>query len=546
MRKFYFFVVVSIGLIALVALIANCPPRPHLQLAGLTSAQSPGGLASRGRDVLLLPASPQNRETAANRKTPRVQSKRSPSFGHSVQIPLEFEANRGQAPSHFGFVAHGPNYALGLAPSEIALSLRGSSATNPAELLSSSALRERQSAAIQASQLRLRLLGAAKDAVLEGLDPEPGVSNYFIGNDPTKWHTGVPHFGMVRVAKAYPGVDLVLYGNPQQLEYDFQIAPGADPNAIRVDPEGAQTTSLDRNGNLVLGTAAGDVQLNRPEAYQEIDGKRRPVKSEFQLLAGNTVRFRVGEYDHSKPLVIDPVLLYAVSIGGSNGNTGLAIDADSAGNAYVTGNTSSVDFPSTAGNFGTLQTNQAQTKTTFVVKLDPTASTLLYSDYIGGSSIEAGTSIAVDSSGDAYVAGLTTSSSFPLVSNIGPSAPPATCDISSSGYSCPDAYILKLSPDGSTLLFSSLLGGSQASIAVGVKMDSVTGDLLVLGATNSSNFEPAPTTLESTYQGGTCSGGLPCFVGFLLGLNPSTGAYRSSRSSLRARATSIVPSTATA
>jgi len=444
-----------------------------------------------------------------------------------VHIPLEFEANRGQAPSYFGFVAHGPNYSLGLAPSEIALSLRGFSGTNPAELLTSSASRERQSEAIQLSQLRLRLLGADKDAVLEGLDPEPGVSNYFIGNDPARWHTGVPHFGRVRVAKAYPGVDLVLYGNPRQLEYDFQVAPGADPNVIRVDAEGAQTTSLDGNGNLVLGTAAGDVQLNRPEAYQVIDGKRRPVKSEFQLLAGNVVQFRMGKYDRSKPLVIDPVLLYAISIGGSNGNSGLAIDADSAGNAYVTGNTSSVDFPSTAGSFGALQTSPSgKSYDTFVVKVNPTASTLLYSDYISGSSSEAGTSIAVDSSGDAFVGGLTTSASFPLVNNIGPSAPPATCDLTSDGFSCPDAFILKLSPDGSTLLFSSLLGGSQASSTFNVKLDSVTGDLLVLGVTNSSNFQPAPTTLESTYQGGTCSGGLPCFVGFLLGLNPATGAYR--------------------
>ena len=151
---------------------------------------------------------------------------------------------------------------------------------------------------------------------MEGLKPEAGISNYFLGNDPAKWHTNVPHFGTVRIGDAYPGVDLVFYGNPQQLEYDFQVAPGANPDEIRIAADGARSTSLDGSGNLVLGTAAGNVQLKRPDAYQEIDGKRLPVKSEFRLLSGNVVQFRVGEYNRSKPLVIDPVLLYAVSLGG--------------------------------------------------------------------------------------------------------------------------------------------------------------------------------------------------------------------------------------
>ena len=196
------------------------------------------------------------------------------------------------------------------------------------------------------------------------------------------------------------------------------------------------SAALDRDGNLILGTAAGEVQLKHPDAYQEIDGARRPVRSEFRLEAANTVQFRVGEYDHSKPLIIDPVLLYAVSIGGSNGNQGIGMDVDAAGNAYVTGTTCSTDFPSTPlrETSRALHTSTATLgcEDAIVFKLDPTASTLIYADYIGGSVLQAGAHIAVDSSGDAFVTGATGSSNFPLVNNIGPASPVA-CSVAARG-----------------------------------------------------------------------------------------------------------------
>ena len=203
----------------------------------------------------------------------------------------------------------------------------------------------------------------------------------------------------------------------------------------------------------------------------------------------------------------------------------MAVDA--AGNAYVTGNTCSFDFPSTAGNFQSTHTNVANTscEAAFVLKLDPTASTLVYSDYIGGSLVQTGTHIAVDSSGDAFVTGGTGSLDFPTVNNIGPTAP-VPCGVSQRSYNCPVGFILKLSPDGSQLLFSSLLGGSQASGGFEVKLNPVTGDLTVLGITNSSNFKPAPTTLQTAYSGGSCPNSNPCFSAFLLGLDPGTGALR--------------------
>ena len=243
--------------------------------------------------------------------------------------------------------------------------------------------------------------------------------------------------------------------------------------------------------------------------------------------AANIVQFQVGDYDHNKPLIIDPVLLYAVAIGGSNGNQGVGMDVDAAGNAYVTGSSCSTDFPSTAGNFATIHTNTTVfgCQDAFVFKLDPTASTLVYSDFIGGSVLQTGGHIAVDSSGDAFVTGATGSLNFPLINNIGPASPVA-CTVATKGYDCPIGFILKLSPDGSQLLFSSFLGGSQTAVGFQVKFNPVTGDLIVLGDTNSSDFRPAPTSLQTAYSGGTCANSIPCFNVFLLGLDPATGGFK--------------------
>ena len=519
MRKLSF--IVSIGLAALVAGLNHRLLRPSHVGPSHASASVVAGATG---------TSPSSTSVAIPVKTPAPhipatalgeQPKTS-----SPRIPLEFEANRGQAPDQYGYVAHGPTYSLGLSASEIALSLHRPQAVSQRN----TALPDLGKQAAEntvAPTLFLRLLGANKTATVAGVDPRPGISNYFIGNDPAKWRTNVPHFGTVKIAGAYQGVDLVFYGNPQQLEYDFQVAPGADPDVIRLAANGARSAALDRDGNLILGTAAGEVQLKHPDAYQEIDGARRPVRSEFRLEAANTVQFRVGAYDHSKPLIIDPVLLYAVSIGGSNGNQGVGMDVDAAGNAYVTGSSCSTDFPSTAGNFATTHTNTAAVgcQDAFVFKLDPTASTLIYSDFIGGSVLQTGGHVAVDPSGDAFVTGATGSSNFPLVNNIGPASPVA-CTVATRGHDCPVGFIFKLSPDGSQLLFSSLLGGSQTAVGFQVKFNPVTGDLIVLGDTNSSNFTPAPTSLQTAYSGGTCAGSIPCYNAFLLGLNPATGAFK--------------------
>ncbi len=443
-----------------------------------------------------------------------------------LQMPLDFEANHGQAPNEFKFVAHGPNYALGISAAGMALT------THRQKPVAAPAQNPTPWETADASDLELLLAGADSKSEISGLDAQPGRSNYFIGNDPAKWHTNVPHFSRVRVAAVYPGIDLVFYGNRQQLEYDFAVAPGADPDRIRLEARGAQSVRIDGDGNALLHTEAGDVELKRPEAYQEVAGVRQAVKSAYRLIKGHELAFEVGAYDRSRALTIDPVLEYGVSLGGSNTNWGVGVAVDASGNAYVTGATCANDFPVTAGNFQqpppmTGTTVYVFCNATFVTKIDPTGSTLLYSDFISGTNGTGGAfKVAIDGSGDAYLGGITTASDFPAVSNIGVSGP-VSCGLASKGMLCPVGYVLKLNPDGSQILFSSLLGGSQTAGVDQIKLNPVSGDLVVLGGTNSSNFVPAMTTLETSFGAGSCSeSGSPCYNAFLVALDPSTGALR--------------------
>ncbi len=438
-----------------------------------------------------------------------------------LQTPLAFEINQGQAPREYRFIAFGPSYSLGISRTGLALSLH-----RPAE--NHNHVESHPASATSSASVALSMVGSSPSSQVTGLDSRAGRSNYFLGNDSAQWRTNIPQFARVRIAAVYPGIDLLFHGNRQQLEYDFDVAPGADPDQIRLQARGAQAVTLDAQGNALLHTVAGDVELKRPVAYQEFAGNQHPVESSFQIDKAGLLRFHLGSYDRSRPLVIDPILLYSVNLGGSYGTTGIGLALDASGDVYVTGNTCSADFPSTAGNFQAIHTNPLADacEDGFVTKLDPTASTLIFSDFIGGADgASTGTHLAVDSSGNIYVAGATNATDFPTVSNIGTAAP-RQCGLTNTGFDCPQGFILKLSPNGSQIVFSSLLGGSQASGAYQVGVNPATGDLDVLGGTNSSDFLPTPTTLETAFEGGSCGNGNPCFNGFLLGLDPSTGELR--------------------
>src|SRR5438093_3579644 len=333
-----------------------------------------------------------------------AQARVTESYG---KLPLSFEANRGQMDSDVKFFSRGSGYGIFITPTEMVLSLgRGSrQETKEPEALKRNAGPNRPSAAAdrprRTSVLRMKLAGADPKPQLTGEEELPGKVNYFIGNDPKKWRTNVSTYAKVKYREVYPGIDLVHYGNQRQLEYDFVVAPGADPKAIRLGFEGAETVEIDGRGDLLLHTPEGDVRQHKPVIYQQTDGTRTEVSGNYSLSRKNQVSFEVGEYDQGRPLVIDPTLSYSTYLGGNSHDGGYGIAVDSAGNAYVTGETYSTNFP-TASPF---QAAFGGNLDAFVTKLNATGSALMYSTYLGGNDYDYGAGIAVDSAGSVYVTG---------------------------------------------------------------------------------------------------------------------------------------------
>ncbi len=369
------------------------------------------GRSTRGRRFRLVVETLEDR-TAPSATNPATEQLLQ-SYG---QIPLSFEANQGQTDAQVNFLLRGSGYALFLTPNEAVLSLQQQAAASGdavAEVAKTSGVVPEvsaTSATTPPSVLHMQLVGANAQPQVVGLDQQPGVSNYFIGNDPSQWYTGVANYDKVEYQDVYPGINLVYYGNQRQLEYDWVVAPGADPSVITLGFQGADSMALDAAGNLVLHTAGGDVIEHAPIVYQESGGIRQNVSGQFVLEGNGQVRFVVGAYDSSKPLIIDPVLSYSTYLGGSTqdrGGFGIAVDIS--GNAYVTGDTCSTDFPTA----DPLQPINHGGEDAFVAKLNASGTALVYSTYLGGSDQDLGYGIAVDVSGNAYVTGLTHSTDFP-------------------------------------------------------------------------------------------------------------------------------------
>jgi len=329
------------------------------------------------------------------------------------KLPLGFEANQGQADSQVKFLSRGSGYSFFLTPTEAVLQLRNTDFGARDEEFNGDSLKNANSQPTihnpQSTVVRMKLVGANSQPQITGLEKLPGKSNYFIGNDPAKWRTNVPTYAKVKYQAVYPGVDLVYYGNQRQLEYDLVIAPHADPNVIKLGFEGIEKLRLEAQGDLVLHTSDGEIRLRKPLIYQEVDGSRREVPGSYVEIGQHQVGFQVSGYDVSKPLVIDPILAYSTYLGGRSLDEGDSIAVDTAGNAYVTGRTFSTDFPTTAP----YQATYGGSSDAFVVKLNATGSALVYSTFLGGSSIEQGFGIAADAAGNAYVTGRTRSTNFP-------------------------------------------------------------------------------------------------------------------------------------
>jgi hypothetical protein len=374
------------------------------------------------------------------------------------QLPMSFEPNRGQTDARVDFLARGPGYTAFLAPTQAVMSLKDGASSDV---------------------LRMRLNGSNAHARATGSGLQAGVTNYLIGSDPAAWKTGIPNFGQVRYASVYRGIDLVYHGNQRQLEYDFVVNPGARPGTIKMSFASEQRPRLDQAGNLVLHTAGGDLVQHAPVAYQEIDGATHAVSSRFVVGPRGGVGFRVGQYDHSKPLVIDPSLSYSTYLGGRNNDVGTGIAVDSSGNTYVVGWTGSKNFPT----MSPLQRGLSGGGDAFVTKFNA-AGQLVYSTFLGGKNdYDRGFGIALDTSKNVYLTGVTNSPDFPTTSGA----------LQRSLRGSYDAFVTKLNSSGSGLLYSTFLGGSgsednHASYRLGGIAVDGSGNAYVTGRTDSTDF----------------------------------------------------------
>jgi Beta-propeller repeat len=304
------------------------------------------------------------------------------------QLPLSFEANQGQSAAPVKFFTHTGGGTLFLTSAGAVLTLQSNNPpidkTNLAAFESPlSTQRTAVSTTGVALALALNLVDANPNSSVVGLDKLPGISNYFTGNDPSQWHTNIPNYSKVEYQNVYPGINLVYYGNQQQLEYDYQLASGADPSSIRFAVQGADCLSIDAKGNLILHTAIGDVLEHAPVIYQQIAGKQQPVSGQFVLLGNTEVGFQVGAYDATLPLVIDPVLSYSTYLGGHSYDYGYDVAVDDSGNAYVAGWTESTNFPTTSGAFQTSNASVYGYSNGFVTKLNASGTGVVYSTYLG-------------------------------------------------------------------------------------------------------------------------------------------------------------------
>ncbi|HEX4785292.1 MAG TPA: SBBP repeat-containing protein [Candidatus Sulfotelmatobacter sp.] len=396
-------------------------------------------------------------------------------------LPLVFEPNQGQgnldsADSRAKFVSRGPGYSLFLGSEGAILSLASHQPSKPSRHAST-----RQPASSDRIEfLQMKLAGANANPTLTGSNPLPGKSNYFLGNDPAKWRSRVPQFARVRYENIYPGINLLFYGNQGRLEYDFQVEPGSDPRQAELEFNGAQGLQV-KDGALIIKGQSGSMRLEAPRVYQEIAGKQQPVEGSFVLRGGKRAGFAIGSYDHSRELVIDPILTFSTYFGGTNDEHSSYIAIDGSFNIYLTGSTQSPNLPTVSGSF---QRTLSGTQNVYVAKIAPPLGSipaaLDYITYLGGNGTDSPAGISVDGSGNAYLAGTTSSTNFPSTSLAYQKAP-AT---GSTGTS--HVFVTELKYDATSLIYSSYLSGNGTDVASGMTIDTA-GYIYVTGTTTSND-----------------------------------------------------------
>jgi uncharacterized repeat protein (TIGR01451 family) len=441
-------------------------------------------ILAAGGPVSKLPVSSSN-QFALSSLIPSNSAPKSLDLSH---LPMRFEPNQGQTDQQVKFLARGAGYGVFLTRGQAVLTLGA--------LASGS----------RSNAIRLQLVGANSGSAVSGDDLLPGKSNYFIGNNPAKWHRNVPQFARVRYQAVYPGVDLVYYGNQGQLEYDFEVAPGADPNAIAFQFESSQRPWLDDNGDLILAANSGEVRLKAPRIYQGKGAEQKPIRGKFNLRHDGRVGFEVAAYDRTRVLVIDPVLSYSTYLGGSgdeacsvimgvatppSGCPAVAVDPSS--NIYLAGSTTSTNFPLTPQPAtdpppAAFQALLAAPPDVFVTKLNSAGNAIVFSTYLGGDGADTTAGVAVDSAFNVVVTGTTTSSNFPVST----SAFQGTRTTANA-----HAFVSKLDATGSALPYSTYLSGNGSETARGLAVD-LRNKIYVIGATTSTDQPDATHSFPAT------------------------------------------------
>lgn len=374
------------------------------------------------------------------------------------ELPLAFEANRGQSDPAVKFQSRGAGYGLYLTGREALIHLSGSDG--------------------KVATLRTQFVGGNPKPEIFSEASLPGHSNYLTGADSSRWITNVDQFGKVRYSAVYPGIDVVYYGTQRQVEYDFVVAPGADPRKIRMRLDGAKAPRVNAEGDLVIAAGGAELIQHKPVAYQMIDGQKVPVEAAYKV-SGNEVSFDLARYDRSETLVIDPLLALRVYAPGLHREIANAVAVDGAGAAYIAGYSIPYNFVSRIP----LLSNDV-----FVTKLNPSATAIEYATYIGGAESDVANDIAVDALGQAYVVGQTYSNDFPVK---------AAAQSTRAGYR--DGFALKLSADGKSLIYSTYLGGVADDTAESVAVD-VQGSAYITGTTASLDF-PTQAALQAKLAG---------------------------------------------
>src|SRR6266404_1709113 len=443
-----------------------------------------------------------------------AQTARVPLNAAYGKLPSSFEAIQGEADSHVRFVPRGYGYNLVITSTEVlvAMARQTESKEGPQSSDDPKSYQEpKRNCLLRPEVFRMKLVGANPAAPGERLNVLAAKSNYFIGNDPARWRTNVSNYARVAYRGAYPGVDLIYYADQGELEYDFVVAPGANPKTIALAFDEAKKMRVDSRGDLVLTTTTGEVRQHKPLVYQEANGVKQEVAARYVIRNNHQVGFELAKYDATRSVVIDPVLSYSTYLGGNQEDYASDIAVDSLGNAYVTGTASSMDFPTTPASLRSVKNNSRDD--VFVTKLNPAGTAVIYSTYIGGNDNDNGNGIDIDADGNAYVTGSTTSIDFPTTAG-------AFQTRYGGGLSNP--FVLKLSNTGTALVYSTYFGGATSAHDFGqrIAIDN-QGNAYVTGRTGSDTFPTTVGAFQPAFGGGESELGITGTDAFVTKLNSS-------------------------